>query len=315
MRNGQMILNTGSRTDIPAYYSEWFYNRVKEGYVLVRNPYYPVQVTRYRLDPQVVDVLVFCTKNPAPMLPRLEEIHAFHQFWFVTITPYGREIEPYVPAKEQVMESFLELSGRVGVDAVGWRYDPIFLSEKYSVPYHIETFGKMADKLAGSTHQCVVSFIDLYEKTMRNFPGVSAVPKDKQEQLIREFVKIGKAHDITIYTCAEQPGLAECGAEVSGCMTQTVLERAIGCTLDIPASKNRARASCDCLLGSDIGMYNTCGHGCLYCYANYDRKTVEQNRKEHDPASPFLIGEGRREDIVKEAKQTSYLDGQMRLLF
>jgi hypothetical protein len=310
-----MILNTGSRTDIPAYYSEWFYNRVSEGYVLVRNPYYPVQVTRYRLDPQVVDVLVFCTKNPAPMLRRLNEIDRFRQFWFVTITPYGREIEPYVPEKEQVMEAFRQLSGKVGVDNIGWRYDPVFLSEKYSVEYHIETFEKMAETLAGSTHQCVVSFIDLYEKTMRNFPGVAAVPQEKQEQLVCEFVKIAEKYDIKIYTCAEHPGLARFGAEVSGCMTQAVLERAIGCTLDVPASKNRARESCDCLLGSDIGMYNTCGHGCLYCYANYDRKTVEQNMREHDPKSPFLIGQKRREDVIKDAKQISYLDGQMRLFF
>jgi hypothetical protein len=308
-----MILNTGSRTDIPAFYSEWFYNRVREGYVLVRNPYNPAQVTRYRIDPDVVDVLVFCSKNPAPMMARLSELDRFRCFWFVTITPYGRDIEPYVPPRDQVIETFRELSAQVGADAIGWRYDPVFLTGEYDVEYHCRAFLDMAGKLAGSTHQCVVSFLDLYEKTMRNFSGVPAVPREKQEQLISEFSRIAKECGMTIYTCAEHPELARFGANVSGCMTQAVLERAIGCTLAVPASKNRARASCDCLLGSDIGVYNTCSHGCLYCYANYDRRSVEQNRALHDAQSPFLIGQAQPDDVVKEAKQVSFLDGQLRL--
>jgi len=113
-----MILNTGCRTDIPAYYSEWFYNRIKEGYVLTRNPYYPNQVMKYRLDPEVVDCLCFCTKNPEHMLSRMKEIKQFKQLWHVTITPYGKEIEPYVPDKEMVMEAFKKLAGMAGVNAV-----------------------------------------------------------------------------------------------------------------------------------------------------------------------------------------------------
>ena len=136
-----MILNTGSRTDIPAYYSEWFYNRIREGYVLVRNPYYPSQVTRYTLDPAVIDMMVFCTKNPSPMFDSFSLLEPFDTFWFVTITPYGKEIEPHVPDKEQVMDSFLRLSELVGAGRMSWRYDPIFISEKYSADYHIKQFG------------------------------------------------------------------------------------------------------------------------------------------------------------------------------
>jgi hypothetical protein len=308
-----MILNTGSRTDIPAYYSEWFYNRIKEGYVLVRNPYNPVQVTRYRLDRSLCDVLVFCSKNPAPMLPRLDEISGFGQFWFVTITPYGREIEPYVPPKEEVIETFRKLSAHVGADAIGWRYDPVFISEDYPVEFHMEMFEKMAEQLAGATHQCVVSFIDLYEKTMRNFREVRSVAMKDQERLVASFSESAAKYGIKIYTCAEDAHLAAFGADVSGCMTQAVLERAIGTTLDIPKSKNRARKQCDCLLGSDIGAYNTCGHGCLYCYANYDRTTVVRNMSAHDPASPFLIGHRHPDDVITDAKQKSYIDGQLRL--
>lgn len=308
-----MIINTGSRTDIPAYYSEWFYNRIQEGYVCVRNPYYPSQVQRFRLSPEVVDCLVFCTKNPAPMLPRLNELAQYRQFWGVTITPYGREIEPNVPDKEEVMDSLIELSKTVGIQAVSWRYDPIFISEKYSVEFHVQAFEYMAQKLCGFVDNCVISFIDLYEKTKRNFPAVQVVPRAQQEILAQEFVRIGKKYGITIRSCCEGTELHRFGVDVSGCMTQSVIERAIGGSLQVPKSKKSVREGCECLLGNDIGMYNTCGHACVYCYANYDNETVRNNRRLHQPNSPFLIGGWLPEDEVKDAKQESYYVGQMSL--
>lgn len=307
-----MIINTGCRTDIPAFYSEWFYKRIQEGYVLSRNPYYPELVTKYRLSPDVVDILCFCTKNPSPMLKRLDEIRMFSQFWFVTITPYGRDIEPNVPPKEKVMESFQQLSRRVGTKAIGWRYDPIFLNEKYTFEFHCKVFEEMARELCGSTDHCVVSFIDLYEKTKRNFPGIKDVSLHEQEELIKTLVGIGRKYGITIRTCCEQEYLKEFGADTSGCLTQDVLERAIGCSLTIP-KKKPAREACNCLLGNDIGMYNTCDHACLYCYANYDRKTVVENKKLHDTNSPFLIGSNRDGDVIREAKQERYQNGQLNL--
>uniref|UniRef100_UPI004057A702 DUF1848 domain-containing protein n=1 Tax=Acetatifactor sp. TaxID=1872090 RepID=UPI004057A702 len=310
-----MIINSGMRTDIPAYFSSWFYNRIREGYVCVRNPYYPEQVTRYALAPEVVDCLAFCTKNPEPMLDRLEEVSAFKQFWFVTITPYGKEIEPHVPKKEKVLDAFIRLSDMVGVHAVSWRYDPIFISERYSLDYHIESFERMAGKLEGYVDNCVISFIDLYAKTRKNFPGVREVTKAERMTLGKAFVDIGNEHGITIRSCCEGTELAELGVEISGCMTQAIVERAIGCSLLVPAKEKSPRQECSCLMGNDIGMYNTCGHGCLYCYANYDRETVMQNIMRHDPNSPFLIGGSRTEDKVKEAKQVSYLDGQLRFDF
>ena len=159
-----MILNTGCRTDIPAYYSEWFYNRIEAGFVPVRNPYHPELVTKYRLTPEVVDILCFCSKNPKPMLTGLPKIKAYRQFWFVTITPYGKEIEPNVPESAQVIETVRKLSDIVGQKAVAWRYDPIFLSEKYTAEYHVEQFEKMAAAVQGKIAFCVISFIDLYEK-------------------------------------------------------------------------------------------------------------------------------------------------------
>lgn len=308
-----MIINTGCRTDIPAYFSEWFYNRIKDGFVCVRNPYYPSQVQRYRLSPEVVDCLAFCTKNPAPMLPRMEELAQYRQFWGVTITPYGKEIEPNVPDKDVVMDSLIELSKRVGVQEVSWRYDPIFISEKYSLAFHVAAFEKMAAKLSGYVDNCVISFIDLYEKTKRNFPAVQEVSRADRELLAQEFVRIGQQYGIKIRSCCEGTELAQFGVDVSGCMTQAVIERAIGGSLQIPKSKKSVREGCDCLLGNDIGMYNTCGHACVYCYANYDNETVKKNQKLYDASSPFLIGNFLPEDEVRDAKQESYYVGQMSL--
>ncbi len=319
-----MILNTGNRTDIPAYYSEWFYNRIKEKYVMVRNPYYPEQVSKYVLTPDVVDVLCFCTKNPQPMLERLEELNGFNQFWFVTITPYGNDIEPNVPSINDVIKSFKILSKKVGLNSIGWRYDPIFINEKYTVDFHIQSFEKMAKELGGYTNQCVISFIDLYEKTKKNFKGVNGVKKEYQELLVKEFVKISNNYNFKIFTCSENIELQKFGVDVSGCMTKSVLEKSINGTLNIPKSRKSSRDTCNCLLGNDIGMYNTCGHACLYCYANYDMEMVYNNMKSHNPKSPLLIGDLKgvfnkdnntimSSDIVKETKQVSYYDGQLSL--
>ncbi len=308
-----MIINSGSRTDIPAYYNDWFYNRIKEEYVLVRNPYYPKKVTKYRLHPDVVDVLSFCTKNPSPMLERLEELHRFNQYWFVTINPYGKEIEPGVPSCDEVIRSTKALSKKIGPKAVGWRYDPIFISEDYSIDFHISHFEEMARELSGSVHQCVISYIDLYEKTKRNFPEVRAVTREEQHTLTKAIAEIAKAYHIPVRTCCEGRDLAQYGVDVSGCLTQAVLEEAIGQPLNVPGSVRSPREACDCLLGNDIGMYNTCPHGCVYCYANYDMAIVRRNAMAHDPLSPLLIGGLEEGDQVSEAKQVSYFDGQLRL--
>lgn len=307
-----MILNTGSRTDIPAFYSDWFYNRIKAGYVLSRNPYYPAQITKYLLDPENVDVLVFCTKNPLPMLEQISLLSAFDLFWFVTITPYGKEIEPYVPPKEQVITYFQQLSALVGRNRTSWRYDPIFITDKYSVDYHIEQFRQMAEALSGYTDQCVVSFIDLYEKTKRNFWGIRSVTREDQIKLIDAFSEIAKKNGLQVHLCCENAELVRENVDADGCMSKAVLEKALGCKLNVP-QKKMARKECACLLGADIGAYNTCGHGCLYCYANYDRETVVKNRKLHNAFSPLLIGEVSEYDVIKQAEQRSWKNGQLNI--
>lgn len=305
-----MILQTGFRTDIPGFYSTWFANRLRAGFVLVRNPYDPQSVTRYAINPDVVDLIGFCTKNPAPMLPRMELLRPYGQYWFVTITPYGPEIEPHVPPKAQVLQDFITLSKIVGPDCIAWRYDPIFLSDTYTAARHIAEFEQMASVLSGYTRTCVISFIDLYEKVRRNFPQVKSVPLTERETLGKAFVEIGKKYGMMIRPCAEGTALARYGADCSGCMTQRTFEAALHRPLRLPPQKP-ARKECACCLTADIGAYNTCGHGCLYCYANASRVTVAQNMRMHDPASPFLVGHSQPSDVIHEAKQESWLVDQI----
>lgn len=309
-----MIIQTGMRTDIPAFYSKWLINRIKEGYVLVRNPYNPSQVTRYSISPDVVDLIAFCTKNPAPMLPHMDVLKPYGQYWFVTITPYGKEIEPNVPNKEIVMADFKKLSDIVGVDSMGWRYDPIFIDKKHPVEWHTSEFEKMAGMLSGYTRSCVISFIDIYKKVERNFPNVKEVSKENRIRIGKAFIEIAGRYGMTIRPCAEGNELASFGADCSGCMTVNTFETALHAHLNVPKKKsNQRNGACACLLGVDIGAYDTCGHLCKYCYANSNASLVKENMRKHNPESPFLLGNSMPGDVVHDAKQKSWIDGQMSL--
>ena len=300
-----MIINTGCRTDIPAFYAKWLMNRIREGYVLVRNPYNPNQVTKYNLSPEVVDCLAFCTKNPEPMLTYLDELDMYKQYWFVTITPYGKDIEPNVPDKSKVIESFKKLSNHIGVDSIGWRYDPIFIGNGFDINKHIECFEKMAKELKGYTHNCTISFLDLYEKVKRNAPDIKPPTKEEQIEIAKAFARIGKENDMVIHACCEKTYLSQYGLQCNGCMSQEIVEKAINNTLQPPKRKN-LRQECNCLMGNDIGAYNTCGHLCKYCYANTNKQFVVENIKKHDDNSPFLIGRIEPGDKITEAKQKSW---------
>lgn len=305
---------------------------MKEGYVLVRSPYNSSRISRYRLTPDVIDCMVFCTKNPQPMLERLDELNDFRQFWHVTITPYGKEIEPGVPDKMRVIESFQRLSEKLkdlperfesterirkegrSKRPIGWRYDPVFLTQRYDIDYHLRFFEKIAQELQGYTSQCVISFIDLYQKTKKNFPEVNTVSLEDQQLLGKEMIRIAGNYGMTVYPCCEGSHLEKYGADISGCLSQKMIEDLYGIHLLVPKGKS-AREECNCLLGSDIGAYNTCAHRCRYCYANYDQRSVVLNRSQHDDKSPLLIGYPEEEDIIKDVKQESWIDQQLRFEF
>ena len=187
-----MIINTGCRTDIPAFYSKWFINRIREGYVLVRNPYFEEKVTKYVLDSSVVDYIDFCTKNPCPMIKYMAELRNFNLFWYVTITLYGKDIEPNVPDRDIVIDGVKQLRSFSNNLFVGWRYDPIFFNDEFDIDRYIMEFRDIASKLSGYVDCCVISFLDMYEKVKRNASDLIVPSKDEMIYLAKEFVSIGK---------------------------------------------------------------------------------------------------------------------------
>lgn len=304
-----MLLFVSGRTDIPAFYSEWFFNRVKAGFLDVRNPFNNSAVSRYKLTPDLVDCLVFCTKNPAPMLSRLSEIQNFGKYVFVTITPYGRDIEPNVPEKSEVIKSFQELSKQLGKDCVCWRYDPILVNEKYSVAFHIKAFRQMCSELASYTDRCIISFIELFEKVKRNFPEAREVSEADQKFLAGAFSSIAREYGITVENCAGKTDLSAQGVIPASCVSKDVIQKATGKLLK-DSGIQKIRENCLCLPMRDTGYYNSCPHLCRYCYANYDEALVSKTVRQHDPSSTFLIGGPEPGDKITISDQKSLRDFQ-----
>jgi len=308
-----MIINTGQRTDIQAFYSKWFINRIREGYVLVRNPYYPSLVTKFLLNPDVVDVIGFCTKNPRPMFKYLDELKPFGQFWYISITGFDKDIEPNVPSIDQVIEDFKFLSYKVGKNAIALRYTPIIINEKYTLQRHIDTFEYITSKLEGYTSLAVFGFVDIYDKLKRNHPEIIDCDDSLKIIIAKEFLKIANKHHMELRLCSKEKWLSSYGIDVNGCMRLEDYERAIGFSLT-PTKKMEARKGyCSCYLSSDIGSYNSCLNLCSYCYANGNSNLVLSNFKKHDEDSPFLIGNISPDDKIRLAKQESWKEIQGKL--
>lgn len=295
-----MILNVSGRTDVVAFYSKWFMNRYQEGFVDVRNPFYPKLVNRIYFDD--VDLILFCTKNPKPILEFLNQIKKpilFH----VTITPYHKETEPNVLDKKSVISSIKELSKIIGIDHIVVRYDPIFLSSKYHIEYHKKAFEKLCRFLDGYVDCIVISFLDLY-KNVKNHKKVLQYREfleDDYKSLGIYFSKIAKKHHIRVQTCAEKRNLLEYGFEKGECLSHELAFKMTGKMYSY--WKARKNKQCGCVQMVDIGSYNSCMHLCKYCYANYNENQVLENMKNHDVTSSLLIGKLNPGDIIKIRKK------------
>jgi len=296
-----MILSVSRRTDIPAFYSEWFYNRVKEGFVYVRNPMNIHQISKVPINPQVVDCIVFWTKNPKAMLPRLDEIKDYQYYFQFTINPYNQELEVKVPKKDNVINTFIEISKKIGSNRIIWRYDPILLTDIIDINYHVKYFEELAKRLEGYTEHCTISFIDFYDKTERNLRNttVRKLIDCEMFQISDKLLPIANKYGMCIQTCSEKIDLESHGIGHGKCIDDKIVEELLGCNIKISKDKNQ-RKECGCVQSVDIGEYNTCGHNCSYCYASFNSEIVFKNRLKHDPKSPLLIGYVESDDTVKD---------------
>ncbi len=304
IKDNNMILSVSRRTDIPNYYSEWFYNRIKAGFVCVRNPMNVHQISRINLSPEVVDCIVFWTKNPEPMMRRLDELASYKYYFQFTLTGYGKDIESGVPhKKEKMIPIFQKLSEQIGSRNVIWRYDPIIFTNKYTPEYHLRAFEQIAEALKGYTNQCVISFVDIYAKNKKVMEEIGAysIPEVMLAEFAGKLSQTAAVNGMTVGSCAEKIDLFSCGIVHNCCIDKALIEDIIGYKIAVGKDKNQ-RPACGCVESIDIGTYNTCKNGCKYCYANYSRDNVIKNCSRYDEYSPLLCGMITEEDKVNERR-------------
>lgn len=295
-----MILFVSGRTDIPAFYSNWFINRVKAGFVDVRNPFNQKLVSRIYFSD--VDLIMFCSKNPLPMINKLDILNVpvlFH----VTITPYSKDVEPNIPDKRLIIEGVKKLSLVLGIDNVVVRYDPIFLSDKYNVDYHIKAFDKLCKNLNGYVNKIIVSFMDEY-KNVRNNKNIlkyRAFTREDYKKIGEAFSKSAMDNGMSVQTCFEDEDLTQYGFVKGECLSHELAYILTG--KKFKSSNVRKEKKCECVQMVDIGDYNSCMHMCKYCYANYDEKMVSSNFERHDDNSSLLIGTIQSDDVIKVRKK------------
>lgn len=282
---------------------------------MVRNPMNIHQVSKIAITPEVIDCIVFWTKNPAPMLERMDELKNYYYYFQFTLNAYGADIEPNVPQKSTyVINTFQRLSDMIGANRVIWRYDPILVNEYYTIDYHTKYFEELAKRLQGYTKKCTISFIDLYRNTTNNVKGLSLknLNNDDKYTLAKNLSEIALSFGLKVDTCSEDIDLGSLNISHARCIDDRLIEDIIGCKLKTEKDKGQ-RLECGCVKSIDIGMYNTCLNGCKYCYANYNMNTVSKNSQIHDKNSPLLCGQLTNDDKVTERILKSCRDSQLEL--
>lgn len=297
-----MIVSVSRRTDIPAFYSEWFIKRLQEGYVLMRNPFNRKQVSSILLDKNHVSCFVFWTKDPQPLMPYLNLIEDYTYYFQITLTAYREDLESGVRRKKDIIETVKLLSKRIGKEHIIWRYDPILLNPYYTKDYHYEWFEKMARQLKGIVSKCVISFVDTYKETKRNahILNLQPITEGDMKEVGKTLASIARKYGLAIETCAEKVDLSAYGIAHGKCIDPDLIAKLTG--QNATTFKNdKMRADCGCVKSVDIGEYNSCPHECAYCYANYNHSTILQNKQKHIVTAPLLIG-----DLVGDEKITTH---------
>lgn len=306
-----MIISASRRTDIPSFYGDWFIERLKEGYILIQNPRVADRLTRIDINRENTDCIVFWTKNAKDFIEKLDDIDKLgYKYCFeYTLTGYGEDIEKNLPDLDTRIDTFIKLSKRVNKN-INWRYDPIILNKKYNLKYHVKNFDYISKKLKNYTDRCRFSFIDNYKHIDKKFRVLS---ENEMDYLGRNFSKIAKRDNIVLSTCCEKINLEKYGIKNGACIEKEYIENIIGLKLDVKKDKNQ-RIGCKCIETIDIGTYNTCGNGCIYCYANYKQHDKENLLKNHNVHSPTLIGKPRGDEIITNRKVKSLVDKQISFL-
>jgi hypothetical protein len=313
-----MIISASYKTDIPAFYGEWFINRLRAGYCMMLNPY---NRRAYRVDltPEAADGFVFWTKNLGPFLSVLEEVHQRGYPFVVqyTITGYPRALESSVIDAQRAVEYFRQVAATYGPRVAVWRYDTIVFSSITPLDFHLRNFEHLAQALQGSTDEVVISFAQIYQKAKRNMNKAATQhnftwedpPDEVKHDLASKLAQIAQTYGMQISMCGQRQFVAP-GIVDASCVDIVRLSDIAG--KPIIAAKKSHRAKCGCFASKDIGEYDTCPHGCVYCYAVQNRELARQNYKAHDPRNEFLLPP---EDYVLAEDQHEELDAIQGKLF
>lgn len=296
-----MIISASRRTDIPRFHSDWMLGRIREGFVDVRNPMFPTQVSRYSLSPDIVDGIVFWTKDPAPMLSKLDAFSEYNYYFQFSLTSYGKDVESGLRDKHDLIRTFKELAAKIGPERVMWRFDPILLNGKYSPEYQMRAFTTIATELKGCTEKVTISFIDEYNfggRSIYKSVGTNGVTAEQQNSLAERMATVAHECGMAIDTCAEAVDLQRYGIQHARCVDSRVFERIGDCRLSRlktryeELAKDKAqRKECCCIDSIDIGWPNTCANGCKYCYATTSSEQLARNLSQLcDPTSSLLCG-------------------------
>jgi len=310
-----MIISASRRTDIPAFYSKWFFNRIKEGFVLVPNPFNPKMISRVALNPSVVDCFVFWTKNPKPMFSRLDKLKDYPYYFQFTLNPYGKEMENNLPSVEKRIEIFKQLADKIGPEKVIWRYDPIFINETYTVSFHKEAFARIAYELRDHTKRCMLGFIDHYphiRSIMEQF-GIRRLELADIREMASSFKETLSNSSVELDTCTVKVDLSDMEIPSGMCVDKELIEKITGYPITARKDKNQ-RDICRCIESIDIGTYESCLNGCAYCYAiKGNSHTVQRNLNIHDADSPLLIGTLPDDAVIKDREMKSLRNDQTSL--
>jgi hypothetical protein len=295
-----MVLSVSRRTDIPAFYSNWFFQRVKEGFVMTRNPRNIHNISRIPINNDVIDCIVFWTKDPSKMISGLKNLGEIPFYFQFTLNAYPNGIEKNVPKKKILLGTFKKLSDIISPKRIIWRYDPILFTDKIGIDYHTKYYEDLAKRISGYSNTCTISFLDKYKRIEKNLNSarIRELTIDEINILSSRISLIAEKYSVNVLTCAEKYDLSNYGIRHGRCIDNKLIEEITGKKIFIKKDKNQ-REMCGCIESVDIGEYNSCHHNCIYCYANDHLKSSLQKTSEHNSFSALQMGVISKNDIIK----------------